>query len=84
MIHEKRIFLVFEYHEFLLLLMQLPIENEEEVMQYLHQAYNIAKEGKLAAVISVREHLSFTKLLFKLSLMLHNMIIHHFFTDTGP
>ena len=64
--------------------MQLPIENEEDVMQYLHQAYNIAKEGKLASVISVREHLGFPKLSFTLSLMLHILIVHHVFTDPGP
>lgn len=62
--------------------MQLPVENEEEVMQYLHQAYNIAKEGKLATVISVREDLFFPKLL--LSLMLHILIMHHVFIDPGP
>ena len=62
--------------------MQLPVQNEEEVMQYLHQAYNIAKEGKLATVISVREDLFFPKLL--LSLMLHILIMHHVFIDPGP
>ena len=62
--------------------MQLPVENEEEVMQYLHQAYNIAKEGKLATVISVREDLFFPKLL--LSLMLHILIMHHILIDPGP
>ena len=62
--------------------MQLPVENEEQVMQYLHQAYNIAKEGKLATVISVREDLFFPKLL--LSLMLHILIMHHVFIDPGP
>ena len=64
--------------------MQLPVENEEEVMQYLYQAYNIAKEGKLATVISVREDLFFPKLLFTLSLMLHILIMCHVFIDPGP